>query len=58
LGIPVIMVSHDPEDIRTFAKTLVTYETGQVCEIQRFPTANPAHQSEGPSLRLEAQLSY
>lgn len=58
LGVPIIMVSHDPEDIRAFAKTLVTYETGQVCKIQRFPQTNTAHQSDAPSLRLEAQLSY
>lgn len=34
--VPMIMISHDPEDIRTFAETLVRYEAGRVCEIQRF----------------------
>ncbi|RJR32797.1 MAG: ATP-binding cassette domain-containing protein [Desulfobacteraceae bacterium] len=33
--IPMIMITHDPEDIRAFAETLVTYEEGSVCEIQR-----------------------
>jgi molybdate transport system ATP-binding protein len=32
--IPMIMITHDPEDIRVFAETLVTYEAGRVCEIQ------------------------
>ena len=33
--VPMIMITHDPEDIRTFAQTVVTYEAGRVCEIQR-----------------------
>ncbi len=32
--VPVIMITHDPEDIRTFAETLVTYDTGRVIEIR------------------------
>jgi molybdate transport system ATP-binding protein len=32
--IPVIMVTHDPEDIRAFAETLVTYDMGRVCEVR------------------------
>jgi ABC-type thiamine transport system ATPase subunit len=28
------MITHDPEDLRAFAQTLVTYEDGRVCEIQ------------------------
>lgn len=31
--VPVIMITHDPEDIRVFAQTLVTYEAGRVCKI-------------------------
>jgi molybdate transport system ATP-binding protein len=33
--VPMIMITHDPEDIKAFAQTLVTYEAGRVCEIQR-----------------------
>lgn len=34
--IPVIMITHDPEDIEAFAETLVVYEAGCVCEIRPF----------------------
>ena len=34
--IPVVMVTHDPEDIRAFAETLVIYEVGGVREIRHF----------------------
>lgn len=39
-NVPVIMITHDPEDIRVFAETLVTYEAGRVCRIDRFLKAN------------------
>jgi molybdate transport system ATP-binding protein len=32
--VPMIMITHDPEDIRAFAETLVTYEEGRVCDVQ------------------------
>jgi molybdate transport system ATP-binding protein len=32
--VPVIMITHDPEDIRVFAQTLVTYEIGRVCKVE------------------------
>jgi molybdate transport system ATP-binding protein len=32
--VPIIMITHDPEDITAFAQTLVTYETGRICEIK------------------------
>ncbi|RPJ20332.1 MAG: ATP-binding cassette domain-containing protein [Desulfobacteraceae bacterium] len=35
--VPMIMITHDPEDITAFAETLVTYEAGRVCQIQRDP---------------------
>jgi molybdate transport system ATP-binding protein len=38
--VPVIMITHDPEDIRVFAQTLVTYETGRVCRVDYFLKAN------------------
>ncbi len=38
--IPVIMVTHDPEDIRAFAETLVIYETGRVRESRHFLKSN------------------
>jgi molybdate transport system ATP-binding protein len=34
--VPVIMITHDPEDIRAFAETLVVYETGNVCKVENF----------------------
>jgi molybdate transport system ATP-binding protein len=33
--VPMIMITHDPEDINAFAQTLVTYEAGRICEIKR-----------------------
>jgi|WetSurMetagenome_2_1015567.scaffolds.fasta_scaffold103020_2 molybdate transport system ATP-binding protein len=38
-NVPVIMITHDPEDVRVFAETLVVYETGRVCEVR--PCAAP-----------------
>ena len=35
-AVPVIMITHDPEDIRAFAETLVTYEAGMVCKVEYF----------------------
>lgn len=32
--IPVIMITHDPEDIKAFAETLVVYEAGQVRNVR------------------------
>ena len=32
--VPMIMITHDPEDITVFAQTLVTYEAGRICEIK------------------------
>lgn len=34
--IPMVMVTHDPEDIRAFAETLVIYEIGRVRECLHF----------------------
>lgn len=47
--VPVIMITHDPEDVRVFAQTLVTYEAGEVSRVETFPTLCPA--------RLAAQLT-
>ena len=43
--VPMIMITHDPEDISAFAETLVTYEAGRVCEIQR--SLKSAEQKKG-----------
>jgi molybdate transport system ATP-binding protein len=32
--VPMIMSTHDPEDINVFAETLVTYEAGRVCDVR------------------------
>jgi molybdate transport system ATP-binding protein len=34
--VPVIMITHDPEDISAFAQTLVVYEPGRVCRVDHF----------------------
>jgi molybdate transport system ATP-binding protein len=39
-NIPVIMITHDPEDIKAFAETLVTYESGRVCDVRPFLRAS------------------
>jgi len=44
--VPMIMITHDPEDIKAFAQTLVTYEAGRVREIQRY--LGSAERPNGP----------
>ena len=44
--IPVVMVTHDPEDIRAFAETLVIYEFGGVREIRHFLKTNGTNLEE------------
>lgn len=41
-NVPVVMITHDPEDISAFAETLVTYETGRVCRVEPFSRAGGA----------------
>jgi molybdate transport system ATP-binding protein len=36
-NIPVIMITHDPEDIEAFAETVVTYEAGRTLGVESFP---------------------
>lgn len=31
--VPMIMITHDPEDVEAFAKTLVTYEEGRIRDV-------------------------
>jgi molybdate transport system ATP-binding protein len=47
--IPVILITHDPEDVAALAKTVVVYEHGRVSKI----ISPPKHDSpvrESPSL--------
>ena len=44
--IPVVMVTHDPEDIRVFAETLVIYEIGRVRESRHFLKTNGTNLDE------------
>lgn len=44
--IPVVMVTHDPEDIRVFAETLVIYEIGRVRESRHFLKTNGTNLEE------------
>lgn len=41
--IPVVMVTHDPEDIRAFAETLVIYDIGRVRDSRHFLKSNGTH---------------
>lgn len=38
--IPAVMITHDPEDIKAFADTLIVYEAGQVCDAHPIPEQN------------------
>ncbi len=48
--VPVIMITHDPEDIKVFAETLVTYETGRVCKVDNFLKENGEDYLTGANL--------
>ncbi len=39
-NVPVIMITHDPEDIAAFAETLVTYEIGRVWKVDSHMKGN------------------
>lgn len=41
--IPILMVTHDPDDLHVFAETLVTYETGRVSEVRHSVTTGKSH---------------
>jgi molybdate transport system ATP-binding protein len=45
-GIPVIMITHDPEDIKVFAETLVVYEEGRVCRVGPYLKENGEESTE------------
>ena len=45
-GIPVIMITHDPEDIKVFAETLVVYEEGRVCRVEPYLKENGDESTE------------
>lgn len=45
-NIPMVMVTHDPEDIRVFAETLVVYETGRVFRSVHFIKTNGTNLEE------------
>ena len=36
-GVPMVLVSHDPDDVTRFADTLVRYEPGRVVEVTHRP---------------------
>jgi ABC-type thiamine transport system ATPase subunit len=40
------MVTHDPEDIRAFAETLVIYDIGRVRDSRHFLKSNGTHLEE------------
>ncbi|MCF8068982.1 MAG: ATP-binding cassette domain-containing protein [Desulfobacterales bacterium] len=49
--VPVIMITHDPEDIDTFAETLVVYESGEVKQVC------PYYQQQGKGVLLDGIMS-
>ncbi len=53
-NIPVIMITHDPEDIEAFAETVVTYEDGQVCKVNPFLREERNNQAHKPALPCSA----
>ncbi|HAA02040.1 MAG TPA: hypothetical protein DCE18_01565 [Syntrophobacteraceae bacterium] len=40
----LILISHRPGDIRSFAGTLVTYEAGRVCGVRSLTKADKAQE--------------
>jgi molybdate transport system ATP-binding protein len=50
-NIPVILITHDPDDVAALAETVVVYESGKVIEIV------PATQEETPMQAIKALLS-
>jgi molybdate transport system ATP-binding protein len=61
-NVPVVMITHDPEDIRVFGETLVTYEAGQVCKVSSCSSElRPAGHSEQlkcrPSTGIDPQVA-
>ena len=49
-AIPVVLITHDPEDVAALAETVVVYENGRVSQIMS-PTRNDAHFGGLPTLR-------
>jgi molybdate transport system ATP-binding protein len=52
--IPVIMITHDPEDIQAFAETLVIYDTGKVQSIWPFFKRREDHTFQHLLTQLQA----
>ncbi|HBI14646.1 MAG TPA: ABC transporter ATP-binding protein [Desulfobulbaceae bacterium] len=51
-NVPVLLISHDPEDIDLFAETLVVYDMGRVRSLVR------NYQTEKESSRVSTQLAW
>lgn len=51
-NVPVLLISHDPEDVDLFAETLVVYDAGKVSTV----VAN--YQSEKPSIGLGGMMPW
>ncbi|MFZ2447090.1 MAG: ATP-binding cassette domain-containing protein [Syntrophobacteraceae bacterium] len=47
--IPIIMITHDPEDVREFPGTIVTYEEGRVCEVRSTGSKDPRRALMSPT---------
>lgn len=58
LGIPVILISHDPEDVEAFADKLVIYHSGRAFEQPDWPVRRTGYPSASTCLRaLQAELA-
>lgn len=50
-GIPVMVITHDPEDVEAFAGKLVMYGNGQAHEVESWAGERARYQSPGACLR-------
>jgi molybdate transport system ATP-binding protein len=55
--VPVVLITHDQEDVETFAETLVIYEEGQVARVCPFKRMHAGEQFDGQGL-LDLQLPW
>jgi len=38
--VPVILITHDPEDVAALAQTVVVYDAGRICRVMPFADAD------------------
>lgn len=55
--VPVVLITHDQEDVETFAETLVIYEEGQVARVCPFKRMRAGERVDGQGL-VDLQLPW